>query len=105
MNSDSTGFVDSLQEVESQLRKGSDRMTAIERDLINATQELHSVREQLNGTRQDLSEMLEFFGAMKGAFKVLNWLGKLAKPIAYITMLVTAVVGAWTALKTGAGPR
>ena len=48
---------------------------------------------------QQLAEMLEFFTAMKGAFKVLNWVGKVAKPLAAIVMLGGACVGFWTAIK------
>ena len=39
---------------------------------------------------------------MKGAFKVLNWVGKVAKPLAAIVMLGGACVGFWTAIKGGA---
>lgn len=94
-------FVDSFHEVAERFSKGRVRMAAIEQDLVKATKELHAVREQLNATRQDLSDLLEFFNAMRGAFKVLNWLGKLAKPMAYIVMLGSAVLGLWTAFKTG----
>lgn len=53
----------------------------------------------------DTAEMLEFFRAMKGAFKVLNLVGRLAKPMAAIVALGAALVGLWTAVKTGGGPR
>jgi len=72
--------------------KGSERMAAIERDLKAVAQELHELKQQL-------AEMLEFFAAMKGAFKVLNWVGKVAKPLAAIVMLGGACVGFWTAIK------
>ena len=67
-------------------------MAAIERDLKVATQELHERNQQM-------AELLEFFTAMKGAFKVLNWVGKVAKPLAAIVMLGGACVGFWTAIK------
>ena len=75
--------------------KGSERMATIERDLKAVTQELQELKQQL-------AEMLEFFTAMKGAFKVLNWVGKVAKPLAAIVMLGGACVGFWTAIKGGA---
>ena len=75
--------------------KGSERMAAIERDLKAATQELQARNQQM-------AELLEFFAAMKGAFKVLNWVGKVAKPLAAIVMLGGACVGFWTAIKGGA---
>ncbi len=44
-----------------------------------------------------LGDVVEFFTAMKGAFKVLNWLGAVAKPIAAIVGLGTAAMVAWRA--------
>ena len=53
---------------------------------------------------EDTAEILEFFRAMKGAFKVLNWIGKLAKPLAAIVALGAALIGLWTAAKSGVMP-
>jgi hypothetical protein len=36
---------------------------------------------------------------MQGAFKVLRWLGMLAKPMAAIVALGVALIGAWNAAK------
>ena len=83
-----------LQQVNKRFNQGSERMAAIERDLKVATQELHERNQQM-------AELLEFFTAMKGAFKVLNWVGKASKPLAYIVMLGGACVGFWTAVKAG----
>lgn len=82
------------QQINERFDKGSERMAAIERDLKAVTQ-------QLQERNQQLAEMLEFFSAMKGAFKVLNWVGKVAKPLAAIVMLGGACVGFWTAIKGG----
>ena len=80
------------QQINERLDKGSERMASIERDLKTVTQ-------QLQERNQQLAELLEFFTAMKGAFKVLNWVGKVAKPLAAIVMLGGACVGFWTAIK------
>lgn len=84
-----------LQQVNKRFNQGSERMASIERDLKAVTQ-------QLQERNQQLAELLEFFTAMKGAFKVLNWVGKVAKPLAAIVMLGGACVGFWTAIKGGA---
>ena len=84
-----------LQQVNKRFNQGSERMAAIERDLKAVTQELQERNQQM-------AELLEFFNAMKGAFKVLNWVGKVAKPLAAIVMLGGACVGFWTAIKGGA---
>lgn len=81
--------------------KGSERMAAIERDLKTVAQGLQEERQELQELKQQLTEMLEFFTAMKGAFKVLNWVGKVAKPLAAIVMFGGACVGFWTAVKAG----
>jgi hypothetical protein len=62
-------------QVNERFDKGSERMAAIER-------ELGKTRQELSELKQQLADLLEFFAAMKGAFKVLNWLGKLARPTA-----------------------
>lgn len=85
-------------QVNERFDKGSERMAAIERELGKTRQELHELKQQL-------ADLLEFFGAMKGAFKVLHWLGRLAKPVAYIVMLGTACLGFWTAVRAGGGGR
>lgn len=79
-----------LQQINQKFDNGSTRMAGIERELTATRKELHELKQQL----QDL---LEFFEAMRGAFKVLNWLGKLAKPTAAIVGLGAACVTAWSA--------
>lgn len=51
------------------------------------------------------SEIIELFDSFKGAFKVLEGIGKLAKPMSYIAGLLAAVAGIWTAVKTGVTPK
>ena len=92
----------SRQQINERFDKGSERMAAIERDLKAATQGLHEERQELHERNQQMADLLEFFTAMKGAFKVLNWVGKVAKPLAAIVMLGGACVGFWTAIKGGA---
>ena len=87
------------QQFNDRLDKGSERMAAIERDLKAVAQGLQEERQELQELKQQLTEMLEFFTAMKGAFKVLNWVGKVAKPLAAIVMLGGSCVGLWTAIK------
>ena len=79
-----------LQQINQKFDNGSARMAGIERELTATRKELHELKQQL----QDL---LDFFEAMRGAVKVLNWLGKLAKPTAAIVGLGAACVTAWSA--------
>ena len=77
--------------------KGIKRMQAIETELHAAREELH----QLCQLREDIAEMLDFFKAMQGAFKVLNWVGALAKPLAGLVSLGVALAAAWAAARGG----
>ena len=77
--------------------KGVKRMEAIETELHAAREELH----RLGQLREDMAEMLDFFKAMKGAFKVLNWVGALAKPLAGLVALGVALATAWAAARGG----
>ena len=79
-------------QVNERFDKGSERMAAIE-------QELGKTRQELGELKQQLADLLEFFTAMKGAFKVLNWLGKLARPAATIVGLGVALAAAWNAVR------
>ncbi|WP_272970530.1 hypothetical protein [Comamonas terrigena] len=86
------------QQVNERFDKGSERMAAIER-------ELGKTRQELGELKQQLADLLEFFTAMKGAFKVLNWLGKLARPTAAIVALGVALTAAWNATRGGIYPK
>lgn len=52
---------------------------------------------QSNAIKADTEELLSTFNALKGAWVVLNAIGKLAKPLTFIAGLF----GAWYALKGG----
>lgn len=68
-----------------QLQSGDGRMERIEVDIASL--------------RAALADLLEFIEAMKGALKVLNWLGRLARPLGYIAAAGTACLGLWAALR------
>ncbi|WP_291591568.1 hypothetical protein [Comamonas sp. UBA7528] len=80
-------------------------MAEIERGQGSIARELEQTRKELHELKQQLADLLEFFGAMKGAFKVLNWLGKLARPTAAIVALGVALAAAWNAARGGIYPK
>ena len=55
------------------------------------------------GVKADTAEIVDFFESAKGAFKVLEWIGSVAKPISYIAMLVSTVGGVFVLFKSGGG--
>ena len=44
-------------------------------------------------------EIVEAFGAAKGAFKVLEVLGRIAKPLGAIVALIVGIAASWTSFK------
>lgn len=46
-----------------------------------------------------VDRMYEWFDAAEGAFKVLEALGKLAKPLAAITALIAGIAAGWASIK------
>lgn len=85
---------DELGEVHERLDRGKKRLDRLEDELTENTRLTQKVVTQT-------AELIAFFDAMKGAFKVLNWLGKLAKPMAAIAALGVALAGLWASAKGG----
>ena len=81
-----------VQDIRRQLRNGDARMGRIETELQANTAATEAIRVST-------AELVEVFRAMQGAFKVLNWLGRLARPMSYIVALAAAGVGLWSAIK------
>lgn len=86
-----------VRRIDQRLDRGDARFDTLEEQIKTNT-------ELTKKSCEDTGEMLEFFRAMKGAFKVLNWIGKLAKPLAAIVALGAALLGLWTAAKSGVMP-
>ena len=61
--------------------------------------------ETIKEIKTDTADMLEVFESWKGAMRVMEMLGKLAKPLGYIAALIAAVVGIWNAMKSGVSPK
>lgn len=79
------------------VRDNSRRLDVLEGDL----QEAISMMQPLVS---DTREIVEMFVAFKGAWKVLHWIGKLAKPMAWIAAAFTAAAGFWVKAKGGEWP-
>lgn len=77
------------------------RIAALEAEVLAIKDDLKANTESTNRVEANTKEMLEFFNSVKGAFRVLDMLGKLAKPLTYILMLVGAITAFWLTLKNG----
>ena len=98
--------------VAKELRAGDKRMdeivktvAAIQIEQASAKVLLAENTETINEIKTDTADMLEVFESWKGAMRVMEMIGKLAKPLGYIAALIAAVVGIWTAMKSGASPK
>lgn len=95
----------SEQEVTSGLGELRDRVGRLETGFSEMRDELTRNSESTKRVEENTSSLVEFFGAMQGLFKLLNWCGKIAKPVSYILASGAALVGLFTAWKSGIGPR
>lgn len=80
-------------------------VAAIQIEQASAKVLLAENTETINEIKTDTADMLEVFESWKGAMRVMEMLGKLAKPLGYIAALIAAVVGIWNAMKSGVGPK
>ena len=83
--------------------EGDGRFNRLEEDLAENTRQTKKIASTVSTLSNDLGDMIEVAKAAKGAIKVLNWIGALAKPLGYIAIFVGACVSAYTAVKAGLG--
>ena len=81
----------------SELKEGKARMDSQDQ----AIKENTDLTQQI---KKDTSEIIDAFASVKGAFKVLNWIGSLAKPVTYAVMLGSALYGLFATIKGGSPP-
>lgn len=88
-----------LSAIDARLDAGEIRMDKLTAELAENTAATKRIEANTAG-------MLEFFQAAQGAFKVLHWIGKAARPVGYIAAAGAGIVGFWSALKGGGiGPK
>jgi len=88
---------EAVQQNSRRLDRGSETMALMQLGLDKNNAATERIESSTN-------EIVDFFVSMKGAFKVLNWIGKAAKPMGSIVALCTALWAAWMAYKTGGKP-
>ena len=98
--------------VAKELRAGDKRMdeivktvAAIQIEQASAKVLLAENTETIKEIKTDTADMLEVFESWKGAMRVMEIIGSLAKPLGYIAALIAAVVGIWNAMKSGVSPK
>ena len=94
------------------LDKGDRRMNSLADEIavvkLEQAEHRRLLKENTDDTKAikaDTAELLEAFRSFKGAMKVLEWIGKAAKPIGYIAGLCASVAAFWAAMKSGVPPK
>ena len=94
------------------LDKGDRRMNSLADEIavvkLEQAEHRRLLKEYTDDTKAikaDTAELLEAFRSFKGAMKVLEWIGKAAKPLGYVVGLGASVAAFWTAMKSGVPPK
>lgn len=87
--------------VEKRFTDGSMRMQRIEDSLAASAASLAENTASTKRVEINTADLVEGFENLKAAFKVLNWIGRAARPLGYIAAFFAAVVSLWVALKSG----
>ena len=98
--------------VAQELRAGDKRMNTLTDEITAVKLEQSEFRRLLKentddtkAIKADTAELLEAFRSFKGAMKVLEWIGKAAKPLGYVVGLGASIAAFWTAMKSGVHPK
>ena len=83
----------------------ADEITAVKLEQSEFRRLLKENTDNTKAIKADTAELLEAFRSFKGAMKVLEWIGKAAKPIGYIAGLCASVTAFWAAMKSGVTPK
>ena len=98
--------------VAKELRAGDKRMdeivktvAAIQLEQANAKVLLAKNAETIKEIKTDTADMLEAFESWRGAMRVMEMIGKLAKPLGYIVGFGASVAAFWASMKSGVSPK
>ena len=83
----------------------ADEITVVKLEQAESRRLLKENTDDTKAIKADIAELLEAFRSFKGAMKVLEWIGKAAKPLGYVVGLGASVAAFWTAMKSGVPPK
>ena len=103
---------ENLQQIHNELAEGDARMNSLSDEVtaikLEQAEFRHLLKENTDDTKAikaDTAELLEAFHSFKGAMKVLEWIGKAAKPLGYVAGFCASMYAFWTAVKSGVTPK
>ena len=94
-----------LDQGDKRMNSLADEITAVKLEQSEFRRLLKENTDATNAIKADTAELLEAFRSFKGAMKVLEWIGKAAKPMGYVVGLGASVAAFWTAMKSGVPPK
>ena len=74
---------------------------SVDQRLDTGNHAMKGLRLDIDGVKTDTAELVSLMHSVQGAFKVLDLIGKLAKPLGAIVMLCVAIASMFSALKGG----
>lgn len=83
----------------------ADEITVVKLEQAEYRRLLKENTDATNSIKADTAELLEAFRSFKGAMKVLEWIGKAAKPLGYVAGFCASMYAFWTAVKSGVTPK
>ena len=83
----------------------ADEITVVKLEQAESRRLLKENTDDTKAIKADTAELLEAFRSFKGAMKVLEWIGKAAKPLGYIAGFCASVYAFWTTMKSGVSPK
>ena len=94
-----------LREMDRRMDQLVEKVTAMEKDQAATKALLKENTEAINAIKSDTADMLATFESWRGAMRVLEAIGKFAKPVSYIVGMLASVAAFYTALKSGVGTK
>lgn len=82
------------EQLNSGLGELRDRVGHLERQMTVNTEATRRIET-------NTADLIDLFNSFRGGFKVLEYIGKLAKPLGAIIAMIAAIAGLWATLKGG----
>lgn len=83
----------------------ADEITVVKLEQAEYRRLLKENTDDTKAIKADTAELVEAFHSFKGAMKVLEWIGRAAKPLGYIAGFCASMYAFWTAVKSGVIPK
>jgi hypothetical protein len=94
------GAVPDNQSLHAMIQSLDARFTGIEGNVGQLQSDLAENTRVTGEIRANTSDLVDFFNSAQGAFKVLESLGKAAKPLMYIAGFVSSAAAAWATYRS-----